>query len=85
MLWTESVRDEARVGFSVPGADVLRSHGTVGKRALEQSGAAALTPSACEVAWPRTSALELPVPHVEVAFGDCRLLPVMGCGGEGSN
>lgn len=47
------------------------------KRAPGQSGAAVGTVSACAMAWLRTSALELHVSHMEIAFGDCKLLPVL--------
>lgn len=77
-----SAAERQRLGLSagspVPGADVLLSPGTMAKRALEQSRATVGTTIACAIAWLWTSAWELRIPHMEVAFGDCKLLPVIG-------
>lgn len=46
--------------------------------ALKQSKATVVTIIAYEIASSFTSALELHISHMEVAFGYCKLLPVIG-------
>lgn len=50
----------------------------VEEKALGQSGAPVVTIIAREIALPWPSALELHISHMEVAFGYCKLLPVIG-------
>lgn len=69
-------------GSPVRGVDVRLSPGTMEKRTLGQSRAAVVTMIACGIAWLWPSALERHISHMEVAFGGCKLLPVMGLGRE---